>query len=142
MALGIVTGVLGAAQGLSGLFGGGGPRQPRMSPCEKQQMMQQANPNFAMQQMMQKMNSMINQMQGSMMGQRCGNPGGQCCQAGMHGVNNFGGQGININLGGNPMGNMFGGGGQNININLGGGPQFGMPPMLGAQFNMGVNMFA
>lgn len=141
MALGAITGVLGAVQGIGGLFGGGGPRQPRMSPCEKQQMMQQANPNFAMHQMMQKMNSMVNQMQGMMMGQRCGNPGGPCCQQGLHGMNNFGGPGVNINLGGNPMGNMFGGG-QNININLGGGPQFGLPPVLGAQFNMGVNMFA
>ena len=139
MALGMITGVLGAAQGIGGLFGGGGPRQPRMNPAQKQQMMQQANPNMAMHQMMRQMHAMLQKMQGMMMGQRCGNPGGPCCQQGLNGVNNMGG--VNINLGGNPMGNMFNGG-QNVNINLGGGVPFGQPPFMGAGYNMGVSMFA
>jgi hypothetical protein len=142
MALGIVTGVLGAAQGIGGLFGGGGPRQPRMNGAQKQHLKSQANMNNAMANMMRMMTQMLGKMQHSMMGGRCGNPQGGCCQQGMNGANCCGGSGFNNGFPQNPMGNMFGGGGTNININLGGGGHFGTPPMMGAHFGMGINMFA
>lgn len=141
MALGIVSGVMGAAQGIGGLFGGGGPRQPRMNRAQKQYLKSQANMNNTMAQMMRMMMSMMQRMQQGMMGRGCGHPQGGCCQQGMNGANCCGGPGFNNGFPGNPMGNMFGGG-PNININIGGGPQFARPPMLGASFAAGVSMYA
>lgn len=140
MALGIVSGVMGAAQGIGGLFGGGGPRQPRMNRAQKQHLKSQANMNNAMAGAMRMMTQMMARMSQGMMGGRCGqHPGGRCCQQGINGANCAG----NFNNGfpGNPMGNMFGGG-PNININIGGGPSFGPPPMLANQFSAGVSLFA
>ena len=141
MAIGAALGVLGTASSVSGLFGGGGPRQPRMNRAQKQHMQSHSNMNNAMAGMMRQMTQTMNRMQQSMMGGSCGNPQGSCSQQGLNGANCCGGSGFNNGFPQQPMGNMFGGGGTNININLGGGSPFGMPPMLGAQFGLGVSLF-
>lgn len=168
MALGLVTAGLGIAQSIGGLAGGGGPRQPRMSGQEKQQMKQQADQQRMMMQMMQMMTQMMGQMQNGMGGNQCGNPNGRCCQQGMNGANCMGGPG---GFPQNPMGNMFNLNlgnlppGTNVNINMGGGHGGGMPfggnhfgggnpfggnfggfpsfnalPQMGLNFSAGINM--
>jgi len=110
-----------------------------MNRAQKKALKAQANLQNAMAGMMRQMTQMARGCQQGMFGRRCGQPQGPCCQRGMNGAGCCGG--------GNqfpqrPFGNMFPGSGTNININLGGGVPFGPPPSLGAQFSMGVNLFA
>ena len=155
MALGLVTGALGAAKGIGGLFGGGGPRQPRMNRAQKKHLKSQTNLNNAMAQMMRKMSSMVGKMHQGQLGNRVGHPQGGCCKQGMNCASCHGGGG-NHGFPQNPMGNLFGNqgfgqGGPSLNINLpagmplnlnlgGGGQNFFPRPGIGAAFGSGVNL--
>ena len=147
----LIGAVLGGAQALGGLFGGG-PRAPRMHHCEQQQIQQNPFPNQACAMNMNMGCNAINGCCNSFMGQPYGNqfgggpissfamagagPGGSFAFAGNNslggGFNNlfqppFGG--FNSGFGGNFGGgfNNFGGGGLGVNAGFGGGLPFGSP---------------
>lgn len=137
MALGMVSAGIGIA---SSLFGGGGPRAPRMNCAQKQAMMAQANLQNALAQRIRGGCQGVGQCNRSMCGNRCGHNrcGGPISNCGMNGANQCGGgcQGGPVRALANLLRNIVGGGGNCC------GPNFGPPPFHGpgAHVSVGINM--
>lgn len=130
----MIGSILGGAQMLGGLLGGGGPRAPRMSRAQKQQMQQQAQQQQALQQHMMQGCHRVNQCSHSFFGRPCHN---HCCgsiaSAGMHGAchHSHGSMGCR-----NHMDSLFQ---PPFGPNFGGGLPFQPPTVV---FAMGFNMSA
>ena len=163
MACGMGIGLATAGLGLiGGLFGGGGPRQPRMNRAQRELIKSQAEKNRAMSQLMRTMTQMMGRMMQQTMGGGAGNPNGQCCRRGMNGVGCGGAFGGSGGCGANPLGAMMNLNignlppGTQVNINLpqmpfggpsgfgqrppflGHGISFAGAPQLGAEYSVGV----
>lgn len=129
-----MLGLVGGAQLVGGLFGGGGARAPRMNQEQKQLLQSQANLNNAMAERIRGGAGQCNQAQQGCFGNPCGQ-GHQCGPIGQQGMN-----GCGNGFGAGPFQQIMGGFGQLMDMGAGfGGGGFGGP--FGGGFGGGFGGF-
>lgn len=143
--MGGIGAIVGGAQMLGGLLGGGGPRAPRCNQCQQQQMQQFPQANMACAGNLNNGCQRVNGCCNSFMGSGCGNScHGPCSQFGMNG-GGFGGDPWGVG-GGQGFGNPWFQ--PNQGLGFGGGlsfPPSGLPnplglPMPSVSLALGINL--
>lgn len=131
MAIGGLGAIGKGAQAAKGIFGGGGPRAPRMSSCQKQMMQQHANAHMGLNNHMRMGCQRVCSCGQSMFGNPFNQQFGPIASRGINGSFAFAGSsgfGGAFNSLSNPLGfSPFGGG-------------LPLPPLPNVSFSMGISM--